>query len=136
MADYKELLGSAFSKVKDKVKDSGVADVYAQGAGRARAFGQIAKLSLALNSDHEELNRVYAEIGRLYYEQAKDAPEGYFTALFSLAGRLAADIRAKRDQMQELKDRYGAEGKMDDDMSAFDDIVSAAERDATQAPKD
>ena len=155
MADYKDIINGTIStlvgkakefaasdtvtglveKVKNAAEESGVAKVYEDGASRTKAYARIAKLTLEVNGAHEELSRVYAEIGKLYYEQAKDAPEGYFTALFSQAGRLAADIRAKRDQMQELKDRYGAEGKMDDDMSAFDDIVSAAERDATQVPK-
>ena len=138
MADYKELLSGTFSNLVDKVKDSGVVDVYAQGANRAKAYGQIAKLTLAVNSDHDELSRVYTEIGRLYYEQAKDAPEGYFAPLFEQARRLAADIQDKQAQIRAMKDSVtpGAADPLADDMSAFDDIVSAAERDATAEPKE
>ena len=80
MADYKDILSGTLGKLADKVKEtassSGVLDVYAQGANRAKAFGQLAKMTLELNGEHEELQRIYTEIGRLYFEQAKDAPEG------------------------------------------------------------
>ena len=82
MADYRDIFSGTLGKVVDRVKgaaeSSGVAEVYAQGAGRARAFGQIAKLSLAINGENEELKRVYTEIGRLYFAEAQGAPEGVF----------------------------------------------------------
>ena len=138
MADYKELISGTFSNLMGKVKDSGVVDVYAQGTNRAKAYGQIAKLTLAVNRDHEELSRVYTEIGRLYYEQAKDAPEGYFAPLFEQARKLAAGIQDKLAQIQSMKDSVSVESEssLDGDISAFDDIVSAAERDATATPEE
>ncbi|MBQ9686829.1 MAG: hypothetical protein IJV41_09865 [Oscillospiraceae bacterium] len=138
MADYKELISGTFSNLMGKVKDSGVVDVYAQGTNRAKAYGQIAKLTLAVNRDHEELSRVYTEIGRLYYEQAKDAPEGYFAPLFEQARKLAAGIQDKQAQIQSMKDSVSVESEssLDGDISAFDDIVSAAERDATATPEE
>ena len=67
MADYKDIFSDTLGKLAGKVKEaadtSGVLDVYAQGANRAKAFGQIAKLTLELNSEHDELNRIYTEIG-------------------------------------------------------------------------
>ena len=97
MADYTDIfsgtLGKVVNRVKGAAESSGVAEVYAQGAGRARAFGQVAKLSLAINGESEELKRVYAEIGRLYFEQAQAAPEGVFAPLFEQARKRTAGIR-------------------------------------------
>lgn len=135
MADYKDILSGTFGRLADKVKEtassSGVLDVYAQGASRARAFGQLTKLTLELNGEHEELQRIYTEIGRLYFEQAKGAPEGFFVPLFEQADRVSDSIRAKRTKIDELKEHYGVTEQSDIDVEIgdFDDVVSATEAD-------
>ena len=139
MADYKELISGTLGtlsrlggKVKDVAVNTGVTDVYAKGADRAKAFAQITRLTLALNGEHEELKRVYAEIGRLYFEQAKAAPEGFFVPLFEQAGRLTDSIRTKQTEIDNLKADYLEPGEKDVEVEFgdFDDIVSAAEREA------
>ena len=135
MADYKDILSGTLGKLADKVKEtassSGVLDEYAQGANRAKAFGQLAKMTLELNGEHEELQRIYTEIGRLYFEQAKDAPEGFFVPLFEQANRVSDSIRAKRAKIDELKEHYGVTEQSDIDVEIgdFDDVVSATEAD-------
>ena len=135
MADYKDILSGTFGRLADKIKETasstGVLDVYAQGANRAKAFGQLTKLTLELNGEHEELQRIYTEIGRLYYEQAKDAPEGFFVPLFEQANRVSDSIRAKRARIDELKEHYGVSEQSDIDVEIgdFDDVVSATEAD-------
>ena len=135
MADYKDILSGTLGKLAGKVKEtassSGVLDVYAQGANRAKAFGQLAKMTLELNGEHEELQRIYTEIGRLYFEQAKDAPEGFFVPLFEQANRVSDSIRAKRAKIDELKEHYGVTEQSDIDVEIgdFDDVVSATEAD-------
>ena len=148
MTDYKDILSGTFGRLANKVKEtadsSGVLDVYAQGAERAKALGQIAKLTLELNSEHAELQRIYTEIGRLYYEQAKDAPEGFFVPLFEQAKRAAEKIQEKRAKIDALHETYGtpAQNDIDVEIGDFDDIVSAAEADAmnfeikNEKPKD
>lgn len=139
MADYKELISGTLGtltklggKVRDVAVNTGVTDVYTKGADRAKAFAQITKLTLALNSEHEELKRVYAEIGRLYFEQAKAAPEGFFVPLFEQAGRITDSIRQKQTEIDALKADYLEPGEKDVEVEIgdFDDIVSAAEREA------
>ena len=135
MADYKDILSGTFGRLADKVKETanstGVLDVYAQGANRAKAFGQLTKLTLELNGEHEELQRIYTEIGRLYYEQAKDAPEGFFVPLFEQANRVTDSIRAKRAKIDELRAHYGVSEQSDIDVEIgdFEDVVSATETD-------
>ena len=165
MADYKEMINDTIStlvgkakefaasdavtglvdKVKSAAEESGVAKVYEDGASRTKAYARIAKLTLAVNSAHEELNRVYAEIGKLYYEQAKDAPEGYFAPLFAQADVLAQGILEKENEVQSLKDAIEAAriaradkaaAELGVDIADFEQIVDATENDGTAAPGD
>ena len=95
MADYKDIITGTLNNIVGKVKevaDSGaIKDIYEHGANRAKSYGQMAKLSLEINGDSEELKRVYAEIGRLYYDQAKHAPVGFFAPLFEHQLKAGAD---------------------------------------------
>ena len=96
-----------------------------------------AKLALELNGENEELKRVYTEIGRLYYEQAKDAPEGFFAPLFAQAEEICGRIAAKEDEINALKADVAAatgcdEADIDVEIGEFDDfdnIVDATEDD-------
>ena len=140
MADYKSIiagtLNSLASKVKEVAESGSVRDIYDRGAGRAKAYARIAKLSLELNGENEELKKVYAEIGRLYYEQSKDAPEGFFAPLFAQAEELYAGISARQDEINSLRAEMEAEGSLDDidvEISEFEEIVSAAEQEIEPA---
>lgn len=107
MADYKDIITGTIGNLVDKVKEAAnsgtVRSVYEQGAARARAYGRIAKLGLELNGEHEELKRVYTEIGKLYFDQAKDAPEGCFAPLFAQAKELLDSMEAKEAEIETLK---------------------------------
>lgn len=135
MADYKDIIAGTLNALSGKVKEvaqSGtVRGIYEQGASRAKAFGQLAKLTLSINGDTEELKRVYIEIGKLYYEQAKDAPEGFFAPLFSQLESIKADIADKQAQIDELK-ALATEASVPDidvEVTDFDSVVDATEQD-------
>ena len=91
------------------MESSGIADVYQKGAGRAKSYARIARLTLDLNSQAEELRKVYTEIGKLYFEQAKDKPEGFFAPLFAQAGSLLQELQSKETELAALKDSLKAE---------------------------
>ena len=141
MADYKDIITGTLNNIVGKVKevaDSGaIKDIYEHGANRAKSYGRIAKLALELNGENEELKRVYTEIGRLYYEQAKDAPEGFFAPLFAQAEEICGRIAAKEDEINSLKADIAAatgcdEADIDVEIGEFDDfdnIVDATEDD-------
>ena len=160
MADYKDIINGTIStlvgkakefaasdtvtglveKVKNAAEESGVAKVYEDGASRTKAYARIAKLTLEVNGAHEELNRVYAEIGKLYYEQAKDAPEGYFAPLFAQAGELTQSILSKEDEVRALKDsidaartekKAEAEAYDNAEIADFEQIVDATANDGS-----
>lgn len=134
MADYKELFGSLVNKAKDVMESTGVTEVYQKGASRTKAYSRIARLTLDTNSQAEELRKVYTEIGRLYFEQARENPEGVFAPLFAQAGKLINELKAKEDELEELKRSLGAEAEEKDieveitqDIDEFDQVVSATE---------
>ena len=134
MADYKELLGSLVNKAKDVIDSSGVTEVYQKGASRTRAYSRIARLTLDLNGQAEELRKVYTEIGKLYFEQAKDKPEGFFAPLFAQAGSLTADMQAKETELAALKEALkeaaaekDIEVEITEDVQSFDEVVNATE---------
>lgn len=154
MSDYKDIFSSIVDKAKEfaasdavsglveKVKtvaeESGVARVYEDGAARTKAYAKIAKLTVELNGSSEELKRVYAEIGKLYYEQAKDAPEGYFAPLFAQAAELNVAIDSKQAEVQALKDEFGLnhpENGEEVEIADFEQIVNETESDGVGEEK-
>ncbi len=137
MADYKDIIAGTIKNLAGKVKDvaeSGtVRGIYEQGAERAKAYGTIAKLTLEVNGDAEELKRVYTEIGKLYFEQNRENPEGFFTSLFSQVEEINARIHEKEDTINELKARLEADKAADIDVEIgdFEDIVDSTEADGS-----
>lgn len=137
MADYKDIIAGTIKNLAGKVKDvaeSGtVRGIYEQGAERAKAYGTIAKLTLEVNGDAEELKRVYTEIGKLYFEQNRENPEGFFTSLFSQVEEINARIHEKEDTINELKARLEADKAADIDVEIgdFEDIVDGTEADGS-----
>ena len=90
-------------KVKEAAEGSTVKEVYEQGASRVKSYGRIAKLSLEMNGDYEELKRVYTEIGKLCYDQFKDAPEGFFAPLFAQVEEISARIERNEAEIEAMK---------------------------------
>ena len=134
MADYKELFGSLVNKAKDVMDSTGVTEVYQKGANRTKAYSRIARLTLDTNSQAEELRKVYTEIGRLYFEQARENPEGVFAPLFAQAGKLMDELKAKEAELEQLKNGLRDEAEEKDieveitqDIDEFDQVVSATE---------
>lgn len=142
MADYKDIIagtiGNIVGKVKEVAESGTVRDIYDKGASRAKSYTRIAKLTLEMNGESEELKRVYTEIGKLYYEQAKDAPEGFFAPLFSQVKEISDSILAKEEEINAMKAEFEAEcaaKDIDVEIGEFDDIVDATASDgADEAP--
>lgn len=149
MADYKDIITGTLNTIIDKVKDvaeSGtVKDIYTHGASRAKSYGRIAKLSFEMNGDSEELKRVYTEIGRLYYEQARGSADGFFAPLFAQAEEITGRILAKEQEIQDMKAAFEAENAENDgsepdvevEVCEFEQVVDATESDGTcEGPKE
>ena len=117
MSDYMDLINGTLKNIAEKVKDAaeatGVREVYEQGIERTKSYGAIARLTVGINGDTEELKRVYQEIGRLYYEEHKDAPEGFYSSLFSQVDALNAAVGAKREEIETLKNGIDSSAEAD-----------------------
>lgn len=145
MADYKDIIAGTIKNLAGKVKDvaesSTVRGIYEHGAERAKAYGSIAKLTLEISGDTEELRRAYTEIGKLYFEQARENPEGFFAPLFEKVEEINARIHSNEDAIAELKEQITAEGEADisvdidistdDDAADFDEVVDSTSADGS-----
>ena len=138
MSDTMDKLGGALSglvkKAKEAVetvdKNGTVRGAYERGAERTKAYARMAKLSLEISGENEELRKIFTEIGKLYYEQTKGSAEGFFAPLFAQASETAEKIRSLESELRALREEIipeGAEKDIEVEIGAFDDIVSADE---------
>ena len=113
-------------KVKAAAEGSTVKEVCDQGANRVKSYGRIAKLSLEMNGDYEELKRVYTEIGKLCYDQFKDAPEGDFAPLFAQVEEISARIERGEAEIEAMKAENTAAQEPDISVEIVADSVEDA----------
>lgn len=148
MADIKDMLSGVVGKVMDMAQTSGVADkvkgmaessgvkdVYLQGAERVKAYGDLAKLTVSINNDSNELKRVFAEIGRLYYEEMQGKAEDFYAPLFSQVEELSSRIKAEQDEVEACRARYqsrkASNADIEVEIGEFEEIVDASEPENT-----
>ena len=110
VSKVKEAAEDTVSKVKEAAEGSTVKEVYEQGASRVKSYGRIAKLSLQVNGEYEELRRVYTEIGKLCYDRHKDAPEELFAPLFSQVEEIGSRIKSMEDEIEAVKAEVSGAG--------------------------
>lgn len=143
MADYKDIITGTLKTLAEKVKSAAgtvaendtVRGYYEKSSSYARSAGRLAKLSLELNGEAEEQRRVFAEIGKLLYEEQRENPQGFFAPLFARVEELEASIAAKREEIDGLKEVFRTEKKDADievEISEFDEIVSATENETEE----
>ncbi len=148
MSSYKDILFDTLNSIGGKVKEvaesdalrslgdkvRGVAEsdtvrsVYEQGADRVKAVARVAKLTVSTNRDSEELKKVYAEIGKLCFEENRAAPGPLYAGLFSQAEALIASLREKEAELGAMKAEHdAARGDIEVEIGNFEDIVDATE---------
>ncbi len=147
MSDTIEKLTGALGDFLKKAKEVGaqavetvdrngtVREAYARGTERTKIYAKIAKQTLELNREKEELRKVYTEIGRLYFEQLGGEASGFFAPLCAQAGGTAEKIRGLEDEIRALRESVMPEDAGKDievEIGAFDDVVSADEAAARQ----
>lgn len=123
-------------KVKAAAEGSTVKEVCDQGANRVKSYGRIAKLSLEMNGDYEELKRVYTEIGKLCYDQFKDAPEGDFAPLFSQVEEISARIERGEAEIEAMKAENTAAQEPDISVEIVADSVEEAAEEFKEAAEE
>lgn len=107
MADYKSILKGTLNSVTKKAKDyveSGKArEAYDKSSTAARCYANIAKLTLQINGELEEQNKVFTEIGRLCYSENRDAPKGNYIPLFEELRQMDERIEHMREELEAAK---------------------------------
>ena len=133
MSETMDKLGGALSGLMKKAreaveavdKNGTVRGAYERGTERTKAYARMAKLSLEISGENEELRKIFTEIGK-----AQGSAEGFFAPLFAQASQTSDKLRAMEDELRTLRDAYapdGAEKDIEVEIGAFDDIVSADE---------
>lgn len=112
MKDFSELknkLLSSIGKAADagkefaaKAVDAGK-DLAENVADKAKAGSRIAKLSVEIATEKENMKKAYLEMGKLYYDTHKDAPEGFFIQLCDEITLAQKNIAEKEAEIEELK---------------------------------
>lgn len=114
-------------------------DFTASAVDKAKRTGRIAKLNLDISSEKETIRHAYADIGKLYYETHKDAPEGFFVQLVEEINTSMAAIALKEAEIAELKtEPDGPDGPdfeaPDFEDADFDTVVTDTEAAAEEDP--
>lgn len=114
-------------------------------ADKAKSGGSIVRLSMDAATARENLKKVYLEIGKLYYELHKDAPDETFAQLFEEVRQTEELIVAKEAELSghkdNIKESFNAPaafpaGADDDGAADFADVVEQAEAEAEAAVED
>lgn len=125
MADYKSILkgtlNSVTKKAKNYVESGGLKDAYDKGSTTARCYANIAKLTLQINGELEEQNKVFLEIGRLCYDENRDAPYGKYIPLFEELSKIDERIETMRQELEAAKEAVEA-GKAGPEYAEFYDV--------------
>ena len=104
----------------------GIAGVAAE---KAKAGGRIAKLTMDIAREKEDMKKTFLEIGKLYYDTHKDAPEGFFSQLCEEIALAEKSVAAKQAELDELKAGFTTPEDPDVEVE-FEEIVGEAEAEA------
>ena len=104
----------------------GIAGVAAE---KAKAGGRIAKLTMDIAKEKEDMKKTFLEIGKLYYDTHKDAPEGFFSQLCEEIALAEKSVAAKQAELDELKASFTTPETPDVEVE-FEEIVGEAEAEA------
>lgn len=107
MANYTSMIKGTIKAIGNKAKSiaetDAVRDAYDRSTTTARCYANIAKLNVLINGELEDQQKVFNEIGRLYYELNRgNAPE-HFEELFASVGEMDEKIEAMREELAAAK---------------------------------
>lgn len=122
MKDFNEIKNKLLSSI-GKAADAGK-DLAEKAADKAKAGTRIAKLSVEIATEKENMKKAYIEIGKLYYDTHKDDPEGFFIQLCDEVALAQKNIADKEAEIEELK--ADAENTADVEVE-FEEVVAEEE---------
>lgn len=111
---------SAISSLKDKG-----AEVAGVAADKTKDAARIARLTVQLGAEKENLKKAYTELGKAYFEENKDCAEGLFAQLCEEVTAVNDRIAAMRSELDSLKG-----GLKTAEAPDFEQVVAEAEGEA------
>ena len=125
MPDFRKTAGNIASFAVGKAK---TAAVFA--ARKTKNVSRIAKLNVDIAAERDSIKRTYNEIGKLYYETHRDAPEAFFVQLCQEIDLSLESIAAMETEIVHLKAEDSARGKEEPDV-----VVEITEEPETAADR-
>ena len=86
----------------DDLKEN-VTDLAQSGVAKAKQLTEIVKLKTANMAEEDTIKKAYVEIGKLYYAEKGDTPEGGYAAACGRITAAKAAIEANNAKIAELK---------------------------------
>jgi hypothetical protein len=108
-----------------------VAGVAHSGLDRSKRLAEIAKLRASNHAEESAMKRAYMEIGKLYYAERGDAPEGAYVALCSRISKSQDMITHNLNTIAELK---SVDDITEEDFE--DDVQSGVVEDVPEEPQE
>ena len=130
--ELKDKLLSALGQATEATKDfagkaaDATKDLAGKAAEKAKAGTRIAKLSVEISTEKENMKKTYTEIGKLYYDTHKDDPDGFFIQLCEEIAIAEKAIAEKEAEIAELKESFSAKDDPDIDVE-FEEVVAEDE---------
>ena len=121
MAFNLEQVKNLFSAIREKSTAAA-----AVAADKTKDAARIAKLTVDLGSEKNNLEKAYLELGKAFYEESKDSAEGLIAQLCAEVGSVTDKIKAMQAELDGLKDSFKAPEEPD-----FETVVDEAEPDIT-----
>ena len=109
-----------FDNFKEKATD-----LVQAGAAQSKRLAEIAKLKTSNLAEEGSIKKAYAELGRLYYAEHGNTPEGAYAAACERITVSRELIQANNDRIAELKSAAEAEGEVIVDAD-FQDVPEEA----------
>lgn len=130
MKDFSEIKNAVLSSL-GRAADAGKG-IANKAADRAKSSARIAKLSMEIASERENLKKSYIEIGKLYYDTHRDDPDGFFIQLCDEVAVALKSIEDKEAEIEELKssEADGDDTEIDIEIE-FEKVVEEDEAAAT-----
>ncbi len=128
MKDLSEIKNAVLSSI-GKAADAGK-DIANKAADKAKSGARIAKLSMEIAGEKENMKKAYIEIGKLYYDTHKDDPEGFFIQLCDEVGLAQKNIADKEAEIESLKSDESAPVDVEIDIE-FEKVVAEDEEAAS-----
>jgi hypothetical protein len=122
---------SKLSKQRFNELGQKVAGVAQSGLDRSKRLAEIAKLRASNHAEESAMKRAYMEIGKLYYAERGDAPEGAYVALCSRISKSQDMITHNLNTIAELK---SVDDITEEDFE--DDVQSGVVEDVPEEPQE